>query len=92
MALKRFCDCCSRDVGSVPHNNVPVPVVDQAGKEHRLVVSMNGADVDVCVYCIIDAFKKLDDRPPVDIDKAVRELVTKYPNPFALYKGPPAPE
>lgn len=60
---KKICDRCEKDV-----TNLPSPEVLK-GKSLLGVVQwefVGRSDMDICIYCVIDAFKSLDDRPQVE--------------------------
>ncbi len=72
--IKRYCDCCGEKITDknrfyaetgliaevVPKDRGSLPVLVV-----KVVPVKNGYlnDVDFCLYCVIDAVKKLDDRP-----------------------------
>lgn len=86
MTTKIFCDACSKEMkGTALNVDVPVPM-------HKNEVSFyverggNGAaHYDICKHCIIDAIKKLDDRP------APPSPLADSPYVEIVFDGPPGP-
>lgn len=79
---KTICDLCGGDVGASV-----VAKFLTAGVQ----LQCRAGDQDVCKYCMIDAFKKLDDRPapqPSEIAEQIRKVLNGYPygdgNPWPL--------
>ena len=62
MAIKIFCDVpgCGREM---PQNNGQMTSSIKISDATHLVGAQHRFPGDVCQYCMIDAFKKLDDRP-----------------------------
>ncbi len=56
MATKRFCDYCGRECGPV--------AFAKFGDDHHVQLFNTVGKKDICKYCAIDAFNKLDDRQP----------------------------
>lgn len=63
MAAKIFCDVCGGEMPMLDDRPKVLLSVDILDRQHYITTGGNGREVDVCKYCIIDAFKKLDDRP-----------------------------
>jgi len=61
MATKRFCDVCGRECAA--EGRLGGPFYPKAADGKTVKVDWQADDRDVCLYCAIDAFKKLDDRP-----------------------------
>lgn len=57
MATKVHCDLCDRQA------HIAGPYYSKVG-DTEIKISWSAAGQDVCVYCAIDAFKRLDDRQP----------------------------
>lgn len=84
MATKVFCDACGGDMTDQPWKLAEVPLT----KNFPNVVSCwmhKAADnwtedfkPDVCKCCIIDAFKKLDDRPATHPDSLINPHAAKF--------------
>lgn len=68
MAVKVFCDGCDREM-----KTGDLPMIRVADK--MFSTTHDGPRVDVCKYCVIDAFKKLDDRP----QETINPYLTKRP-------------
>lgn len=60
MTTKTFCDCCGKIIEDRSCVRVELPL-QQVGS--LIVEARHHEGNDVCLYCIVDAFKKLDDRP-----------------------------
>jgi hypothetical protein len=58
---KKHCDLCDR----VLDNNGTFPV-DLGDAEHAVIIA-GTPTIDVCLYCLIDAINKKDDRPKQQI-------------------------
>ncbi len=65
---KYFCDCCGREQ-AVGSGIMPTAVVKDAKGVPLVTVHMALGQIktndsfDICVYCVLDAVRALDDRP-----------------------------
>ena len=56
---KIFCDCCGEEIRTIfKINNIEGSIILTKGHTCRVT-----SESDVCIYCVIDALNKLDDRP-----------------------------
>jgi len=63
---KTFCDICKNEIVDVDYKALTQSTLAQGKfKLVEIIIADNEgcSNFDVCIYCVIDAIKKLDDRP-----------------------------
>ena len=63
---RTYCNCCNKEITS--ENYYSLNGLDVEVHEHTFSIKPPNAmhtNFDICKYCLLDAFYKLDDRPKI---------------------------
>lgn len=79
--IRKFCDACDKEMADQTSTHVGIEVyVQKKGQRAPFYAEHSGntPHYDICKYCIIDAFKKLDDREMDDTHMVVPLVPTEH--------------